>query len=94
MCGRYGFGREYCRLRALTLRARVEHHVQVEDVDRFPHFAAKRTALKLVDLDGFSGLRSVPRVSPLGYLAPGIDHRPGKYIGERHRAAHRIAAAP
>lgn len=57
----------------LTLRARVEHHVQVQDVDRFPHFTAKRTALELVYLDGFSGLRSVPCVSRFSHLAPRIN---------------------
>lgn len=56
------------RSSGLTLRARVKHHVKIEDVDRLPDFPAKRAALELVDLDGFSGLQFVPGVSPLRHL--------------------------
>lgn len=53
---------------ALTLRARVEYHVQVEDVDSFPYFPAKGATLELVDLDWFSWLLLVPGVSALRHL--------------------------
>lgn len=53
---------------ALTLRARVENHVKVKDVDRFPDFPAERAALELVDLNGLFRLLPVPGVSTLRYL--------------------------
>lgn len=52
----------------LTLWARVKHHIEVEDVDRFPNFPAKRAAFEFVDLDRFSGLLLVPGVSPFRHL--------------------------
>lgn len=53
----------------LTFGAGIEQDVKIQDVDRFPHFAAKWAPLELVNLDRFSGLLPLPRVSPFRHLA-------------------------